>query len=245
MHRFYCPQKNIFKDKIIIDDLKELHHLKDVLRLKIGDKVTLFDEKGNEYICLIKEFKENLVILQILDKRSAKTGKIKINVATAIPKKSKMDDIIDKLTQLGVDRIIPLETQRVIVKLDQNKKISRHLRWEKIAQSAAQQSHRCTLPVIEPIRDIAEFLSDSAVYDLKLIPTLTGKRKNLKDIFAKTKAKNILVLIGPEGDFTPEEVTLAKKSACIPVSLGDSVLRVETAAIAAVSFIKLYFMHRV
>jgi len=83
-------------------------------------------------------------------------------------------------------------------------------------------------------------LAESEDFDLKLIPTLLGERESLKNILTKPKCRNILVLIGPEGDFTPEEVALAKQAGCIPVSLGDLVLRVETAAIAAVSFIRFY-----
>lgn len=240
MHRFYCSARNISKNKIIINDLKEIHHIRDVLRLKINDEVRVFDDKGNEYNCSIKELLKNQVIFNIQDKQLSKMHKVKIAVACAMPKKSKMDDIIDKLTQLGVDRIIPMQTQRVIVKLDKNKIILRHLHWNKIAQAASQQSQRNTLPVVKSIKSIKEILTESDSYDLKLIPTLTGKRKAIKEIFTKTKAKNILVLIGPEGDFTPEELALAKQLGCIPVSLGDLVLRVETAAIAIVSFIRLY-----
>jgi 16S rRNA (uracil1498-N3)-methyltransferase len=155
-----------------------------------------------------------------------------------------MDDIVDKLTQLGVERIIPLKTERVIIKLDKDKEVSRLARWRKLAQAAAEQSQRQNLPVIEPIKDLKEFLVQAkTLYDLKLISTLMdSKRKSLKEIFKGLKPQKVLVLIGPEGDFSPEEVDLAKKSGCIPASLGDLVLRVETAAIAVVSYIRLSFL---
>lgn len=240
MHRFYYPSQNISSNKIIINDKEQIHYIRDVLRLNSNDEVFVFDDKGNEYLCLIKELLDNKAILEIKEGRTTKLGRIKITLACAIPKKSKMDEIVDKLTQLGVDKIIPLETERVIVKLDKNKKILRHKRWEKIAQNAAQQSQRNTLPIIEPIKNIEEVLSQSKDYDLKLIPTLSGERRALREILAKPKAKNILVLIGPEGDFTLKEINLAKKAGCILVSLGDLVLRIETAAVAIVSFIRLY-----
>ena len=239
MHRFYCPSHNISVDKITFLDKEQVHHIKDVLRLKINDKVKVFDDWGNEYICLLKEFLNNQVILEIKNRLLSKTHKIKITVACAIPKKSKMDDIIDKLTQLGVERIIPLVTQRVIIKFDKDKENQRLQRWKKIAQSGSQQSQRNTLPVIEAIKGFNEILSESKNFDLKLIPTLLGKRKSLKEILANAKPKNILVLIGPEGDFTDEEIDLAIKAGCIPVSLGELVLRVDTAAIAVTSFIRL------
>ncbi len=244
MRRFFVPIKNIEDDRIIILDKAQVHHIKDVLRLKVKDNLMIFDDRGNEYNCIIEKI-TNEVTLGIKHKSlpSSKKEGIKITVACAIPKKSKMDDIIDKLTQLGADRIIPLETERVIVKLNKNKKEARLLRWQKIALNAAQQSQRNTSPVIEPIKNIREVLIKSENYDLKLIPTLTGKRKILKEVFTQIKPKNTLVLIGPEGDFTDGEVDSAKKSGCIPVSLGDLVLRVDTAAIAVVSFIRLYGDH--
>jgi 16S rRNA (uracil1498-N3)-methyltransferase len=240
MHRFYCSIQNISGNKIIISDKDQVHHLRDVLRLKAEDKVIVFDEQGNEYNCLIRQLSNKTIELKIKARLSKRETKIQITVACAIPKKSRMDEIIDKLTQLGVDRIIPLESERVIIKLDKSKKILRKMRWEKIALSSSQQSQRNILPMIEPIKDIKEVLTQAGDFDLKLIPTLMGERKSLRKILAKAKPKNILVLIGPEGDFTAEEVDLAIKSGCIPVSLGDLVLRVETAAIAVTSFIKLY-----
>lgn len=243
MHRFYCPSQNISTDKIIISDKFSVHHLRDALRLKVGDEIIVFDDKGNEYSSIIEKLLSKTVMLEIKDKHKfIPASKLQITVACAIPKKSKMDDIIDKLTQLGVNRIIPLLTERVIVKLDKDKEVSRLARWRRIALSSAKQSQRNQLPIINSIRNIKEVLSDKLLkdFDLKLIPTLTGNRKPLKEIICKSKPKNILVLIGPEGDFTSAEIVLAIKAGCIPVSLGDLVLRVETAAIAVTSFIRLY-----
>lgn len=241
MHRFFSSFSNISEDKIIIADKEQVHHIKDVLRLRTSDCVVIFDERGNEYNCVIARISSR-ILLNIQTRRAAfrpQKGP-RITIACAIPKKSRFDDIVDKLTQLGVDKIIPLDTERVVVKLDKHKKLSRQKRWEKIALSAAQQSHRAMLPVIEPIKNIREVLSESQGFDLKLIPALIDERKSLKEIFARSQARNILVLIGPEGDFTPREVALAKEAGCIPVTLGDSVLRVETAAVVAAAFIRLY-----
>jgi len=237
MHRFFCSSQNISGNKIIVSDTNQVHHARVVLRLKVNDEVIVSDGKGNEYVCLIKELLDNKLILKIKERRPSfkREGKIKITVACAIPKKSKMDDIVDKLTQLGVERIIPLETERVVIKLDKSKKISRLERWKKIALNASQQSQRRAITIIEPIKQIREVLSEAGDYDLKLIPTLLGERKSLKEIFAQFNPQNILVLIGPEGDFTPQEVALAVKAGFIPLTLGKLVLRVDTAAIAVVS----------
>lgn len=217
-----------------------MHHLKDVLRLKIRDRVMVFDGKGNEYECSIEKILPENAAFKIHKIHKRASSKIKVTIACAIPKGQTMDSIIDKLTQLGVERIIPLETERVIIKLDRQKKAHRHQRWMKIGLNASLQSQRNALPMIEPVKNLEELLSQADNYDLKLIPTLSGRRRALRDVLAKTKAKNILVLIGPEGDFTSEEVALAQMRGFIPVSLGDLVLRVETAAVAVAGFIKFY-----
>lgn len=163
----------------------------------------------------------------------------------AIPKKAKFDDIVDKLTQLGVSRIIPLITQRVIVKLGQEKEERRLKRWRRIAESASQQSQRHDIPLIGGVQDFKKLILESENFNLKLIPTLFGKRKSIKEALSSLmpssldKAK-ILCLIGPEGDFSKEEVDIAKKAGFVPISLGDLVLRVDTAAIALASYLSIY-----
>ncbi|OGO23427.1 MAG: hypothetical protein A2144_05450 [Chloroflexi bacterium RBG_16_50_9] len=238
MHRFYIAQE-IKGNKVVITDAGQFHHIKDVLRLKVNDEVTVFEDKGNEYICLITELGEKKATLTVKAMKAAKTKRNKITIACAIPKKDRMDDIVDNLTQLGVDRIIPMETERVIIRLDDGKGAARLRRWQKIAQSAAEQSQRSSLPVIEPVAHFKNILERSREFDLKLLPVLVGKRRHINEVLGESRPDNILVLIGPEGDFTPEEVVLALKAGFIPVSLGDSVLRVGTAAMAVASYIKL------
>jgi 16S rRNA (uracil1498-N3)-methyltransferase len=236
MHRFFLSSLNISGDKIIISDKEQIHYLKNVLRLAAKEKVMVFDHKGQEYLCRIKELLRNKIILETQERLLSKDNKLHITIACAIPKKSKMDDIIDKLTQLGADRIIPMETERVIVKLGQAKKASKLERWKKIAVSASQQSQRAGIPVIDGVKNIQEVLREASSFDLKLIPTLTAERRALlRSVLAESRPRSILVLIGPEGDFTPKEIDLAKNAGFIPVSLGDLVLRVETAAVAITS----------
>ncbi|MGB4520587.1 MAG: RsmE family RNA methyltransferase [Candidatus Omnitrophota bacterium] len=242
MHRFYCPGKNISVDTIVIDEPNQAHHIRDVLRLKIKEKLDIFDEQRNIYKCCIKEILADKIILEVLAMSTKNVKKkIEIVIACAIPKKSKMDDIVDKLTQVGASRIIPLETERIVIKLDADKKALRGKRWEKIALSAACQSKLDEVPVIEPVSAFKDVLLKFQDYDLKLIPTLCAERKQLKEILEKIKPKKILALIGPEGDFTTYEVELAKRAGFIPISLGASVLRVETAAVAVASFLRLYY----
>ncbi len=238
MHRFYL-EPAINGKNVSIGDARQLHHLKDVLRLKVDDQVIIFDSQGNEYTCAIRELHEKQALLTVKARGRAETRKTRITVACALPKQAKMDEIIDNLTQLGADSIIPMETERVIIKLDDSKKEARLQRWRRIAEGAAQQSQRNTVPVVEPVTSIESVVSHSQDFDLKLIPTLAGETKLIRDVLTRSKPSNILVLIGPEGDFTPQEVELAESAGFVPVSLGDSVLRVGTAAVAVVSYIRL------
>jgi 16S rRNA (uracil1498-N3)-methyltransferase len=236
MHRFYIERVN--GDTVSITDAGQLHHLKDVLRLKVTDGVVIFDSDGNEYAGIISVIERKQAVIKVTALKPARRNQMKLTIACAIPKGDRMDDIIDQLTQLGVARIIPMATERVVVKLDDARKEARLKRWRTIARNAALQSQRNTLPLIEPVTDVADVVSQYQDYDLKLIPNLEGERRFIKDVLADAVPEKILILIGPEGDFTPEEVELALGAGFIPVSLGDTVLRVATAAVAVASYIK-------
>ncbi|MCX5710314.1 MAG: RsmE family RNA methyltransferase [Candidatus Omnitrophica bacterium] len=240
MNRFLVPALDSSSNSVTITDLKLIHHLRDVLRLKAGEAVSVFDGKGNDCAAAIVKISADSVELVVKNRKVSVFRKVSVTIACAIPKKSRFDDIVDKLTQLGVDRIIPLKTKRTIVKLTKEKEGARHKRWIKIALSASQQSQRSVLPHVEALTDIKDVIKRSAEFDLKLIPTLEGERKGFKEVFSHPHPyRNILIFIGPEGDFTADEINLARKNGFIPVSLGTSVLRVETAAVAVASFINL------
>jgi len=243
MHRYFIPSLNASGNKITITDKSQIHHLKNVLRLDAGEKVVLCDGQGNELKAEIEQISPAGIRLIIRDKIAVKPDRLNFTIACAIPKKSKFDDILDKLTQLGVERVIPLKTEHTVIKLTRDKEGARHGRWVKIAISASQQSQRSILPRVDPLTDVKELIKNSAEFDLKLIPTLKGEYKTLKDALnlilpiPLPLPVNILILIGPEGDFSLKEVSLALKHGFIPVSLGRRVLRVETAAIAVASFL--------
>lgn len=237
MHRFYID--HIESQTAFLTDSEQLHHLKDVLRLKVNEGVNVSDGAGNDYAGVITAIGKQQAEIRVTLKKTAPSPSLKLTVACAIPKGNRLDEIIDYLTQLGVERIIPMRTKRVVVKLDSTGAESRLKRWQKIALSAAQQSQQSRIPIIEPLTGFEDVVLNSQVYDLKLIPNLTGERKPIKDILAESRPKNIILLIGPEGDFTPEEVVLALNKGFLAVSLGDTVLRVATAAIAAAAYIKL------
>lgn len=242
MKRFYCKPQDIKEGRIYITDKQEAHHIKDVLRMKINDKIVVFSGTGAEYEGLISELKPEHICIKIQRIKPAlsKNAMLDVTIACAIPKKAKMDDIIDKLIQLGVNRIIPLLTEHTVVRWNGEQRQKHHQRWQKIALSACKQSQRSDLPVIEPVKEIKEVLLEARDFDLKLIPTLAGERKALHEALKCGRYQRILFFIGPEGDFSLNEINLARQAGFIPVSLGQSVLRVDTAAIAVASFIRLY-----
>ncbi len=225
-------------DTILLSNQGQVHHLKDVLRLVTGDEITVFDDGGHECLCTIIQFNENGVTLSVKSRKTVGPPKAKLTVACALPKKG-MDEIVDKLTQLGVDAIIPMRTARVVGKLSEAAAEGKVERWRRLAQAAAEQSQRSGVPEIRPLTDIGPVISQAEGYDLKLIPTLSGDRRMLGQALGDTRPGSILVLIGPEGDFTDEEVQSARRGGFIPVSLGAQVLRVDTAAIAVTSYITL------
>ena len=238
MHRFFINQIPE-GDNISLLDAGQLHHMRDVLRLTTGDEVIICDAAGHECICSISRITADSIYLQIKEKKADRPAGVKVTVACAIPKKGKMDDIIDKLTQLGVEGIIPMQTARVVAIPSETARTGKQERWQRIARAASQQSQRDHVPHISPIKNFETVLLNSKDYDLKLVLTLEKDTQNIRSIIADIKPANILLLVGPEGDFTPEEVDSARRADFIPASLGSHVLRVETAAVAAVSYISL------
>lgn len=240
MHRFYCRAQDISASTISLTDKSVVHHIKDVLRLKEGEEIVVCDQRAHEYLAVIEGIHKKAILAKIIRKNFQGAKNIsRFSIACALPKQTKFDDIVNKLTQLGVNRIIPMHTQRVIVKLDSHKELLRLNRWQKIAQSASQQSQRPDVAIIEPVTDFTAVLARAKGYSLKLIPTLTGKRVSLRNALGAGSHNAILAMIGPEGDFSAQETALAIKAGFIPISLGPLVLRVDTACIAVASFIRL------
>jgi 16S rRNA (uracil1498-N3)-methyltransferase len=226
-------------DQYTITDKEQLHHLTVVYRARHGDSISLFDPHGNAYHGSFSQITKTELRIQIDSRQAARPSKIDLTVACAVPKASGMDEIIDHLTQLGVNTIIPMITERVVAKPSEP---ARKLeRWRKIALSAAEQSQRNTLPEIPGVLAMDTVIQQTSGYILKLIPTLGSPAKTLSELLRNFTGGQVVVLIGPEGDFTTDEVKKALQSGFAPVSLGKNVLRVDTAAAAVAAVIKLGF----
>ncbi len=218
---------------IILQD-SEAHHLMHVLRIRLNDPVCLFTN-DKEFIGKVSQIEKDKIYLSILEEDKVNISTPwKLSLAQAIPKSQKMDWIIEKVTELGIEVFYPLCTERVVKKTD------RIDRWQKIALSAAKQSQRSSIPQVFPVQDWPEFLQESKGFNLKLIATLEGvERQTLDQVIKKVSSLDKIILaIGPEGDFSPKEVEQALSQGWKAVDLGCLVLRSETAAIAGIAILQ-------
>ncbi len=237
MSRFFVPKGAVRGNKVIIDG-PEAHHILDVMRLGIGDEVTAFDGTGMEYMGKIEATGKANLIVAITEARDIPLKKaMVVTLAQAIPKKDKMDYIVEKATELGVHSIIPIQTTRSIVRLDAKKAPTRVERWRKISKEAAKQCGAQKIPVIEDISGFDDAVARLKDYDLKLMACLGPDAESLKDVLRANKAKSALIFIGPEGDFTEDEIRKASSGGARLISLGGSVLKSDTAGLAALAVI--------
>lgn len=242
MHQFYCPNADLSSAQTFIDDKNELHHLRNVLRLKKNDEVYLFDGKGKEAKGILLTVTAQKATIEIRGVKQFQRRKPSIVLACALPKKSKFEMIIEKATELGVDEIIPLKTGRTEIRLTDPRQVKKQLRYQTIAINASKQSKRTIVPVIHPITDFSSALNHLTKTTIVIIPSLIDSSENLFTAFKKIQSPEaISFLIGPEGDFTPEEYAQAQREGCTPVTLGKTILKVETAAICTLSCANLFF----
>lgn len=235
MTRLFLDPEKILRDTAIIDGAN-VRYLTHVLRSSEGDELTLLDGLGKGYKGKIRSISRDRIDVQIIkafDK--VMESPLEITLAQGIPKAEKMELIIQKATELGIKRIIPLITHRAIVRPKGSMRLER---WSKIATSSAQQSGRSRVPVIDGITGYKGFLSQG-FSGIGLIFYEGEIKKGLKEFLRGFKdIKEIIFLIGPEGGFTDEEVGMALKKGFTSVGLGPRILRTETAAITALSILQ-------
>jgi 16S rRNA (uracil1498-N3)-methyltransferase len=210
--------------------------------MKTGDELLLCDGQGTEYLARISGLTRTEVKADVVSQSNRAIATPRITLGQGLPKSDKMDVIVQKTTELGVASVVPLVTERTIVKIrDEARRI---LRWQKIAREAAMQSNRADIPSIEPILPFSDFLlsldpgpltHDPSV--LKLLPWEEGTTHIRSVLRAAPDVKSIIVLIGPEGGFSKDEAASARDKGFHLVSLGRNILRTETAALAALSMI--------
>ncbi len=244
MSRFYVPKENVRGNEIIVEG-DEAHHALDVMRLSDGDKVVIFDGTGAEYSGFIKEAdrKGKKAIVEIIRKDVPLAESLpEIVLAQAIPKKNKMDYIVEKATELGVSKIVPIVTERTIVRPDDRSSGKKLDRWRRNVLEAAKQCARSSVPEITEITSFKKLVEELDQYDLALMACLGDTTISIKESLKNFKSGKILIFIGPEGDFTPEEMRMADRDNCRFVSLGNRVLKSDTAGLFVLSVLSYEFV---
>ena len=233
MQRYFVKEKENDKFKL---ESSDIHHIKKVMRCKDFDKIEIVYE-NKVYLCSIENIESmNLKVLEVYEENRELS--IKFTIAIALVQEQKFDLILQKLTELGVSSIIPLKTERSIIKIDNTKELKKKNRWETICKEASEQSHRTSIPEIKEIITMKQLLNYKK--DVNLICSLNDKTKPLKE-YLNHNIKEILFVIGPEGGFSPKEEEFLIDNGFECTTLGKRVLRVETAAICVASIINYIY----
>lgn len=240
MHRFYVENDQIHEAVIAIKG-QDVNHIKNVLRMNVNDEIVICNGQRKDFYCIINQISSDEVIASIKSEEDTNTElTTKIYLFQGLPKKDKMELIIQKAVELGVYEIIPVVTKRSIVKLDEKKKELKKLeRWQSIATSAAKQSNRGIIPRVAQVMSYKEALNFASTFDYNVIPyekadDIDKTREIIKGVKGK---QSVGVFIGPEGGFEELEIDLATQIDIKPITLGKRILRTETAGLAILSII--------
>ncbi len=232
--------KGILKDTIEIKGT-DAHHLLHVLRAKEGQELLVVDDENRTARMRMTAFSSDTVTLSLVEVLELDTeSPIEISLAQCLLKADKMDFVVQKAVELGVKRILPIESRNCVVRYDDKKKEARRQRWQRVADEAAKQCGRSALAEVFGIVELAEFLAgiDSSD-DMELLFCYENEvQHSMKEYLRQSSARHICLLIGPEGGFNPEEAELVEKAGGASVTMGPRILRAETAALAAISAVQ-------
>lgn len=241
MHNFFVEDKDRDSERFFISG-SDYNHIKNVLRMKIGDTFLVSCNK-NSHLCRLTSLENETAVAEIIEENYNDTNlPIEIHLFQGLPKADKMELIIQKTVELGVSSIIPVEMSRCVVKLEEKKKRQKQERWQAIAESAAKQSKRNIIPVVHEPISYKNALNKAKEMDVLLVPYenkdgMTATKNALTKI---KRGMKIGIIIGPEGGFTENEIDSALEIGGDVISLGKRILRTETAAITAVGMCMLY-----
>jgi len=242
MHRFYLPPEQCQSQTLFLGG-REAHHALHVLRVQLGERVTVLDGTGQECLCEVQERARDQVQLAIIEKRFVPALPYRITLLQALPKGKLIESIIQKATELGAVRIVPLLSARVVAHLDAKEGPSRALKWQLVAIEAVKQSGSAWLPRVDSPLTPQQFLARGETFELPLIGSLQTGSKHPREYFRAFQKEHgrppasVCIWVGPEGDFTPEELGSIESAGALPITLGRQVLRTETAAIYCLSIV--------
>ena len=240
VHRFYLnPEEWTSAEPTFSSE--DSHHCADVLRLQVGDRVTLFDGEGSVADAVLTEVHRKHCRVTIGERTNTPPLKCAITLAQAVPKGKNMDLILQKAVELGASTIVPLLTRRTVVRLDEEDGSRKQERWQQIALEACKQCGRNSVPRVAAPVTIGEFLKGLTPSDSVLLASLQPDARPIKEVLAESSSfsgelpRKVIVMVGPEGDFTPEEIGQMKEAGAAAVTLGPTILRAETAALYCLS----------
>ncbi len=242
MNYFFVNRNQIVENEVQILG-QDVNHIKNVLRMKVGDIIGIKDGTKKVYHCELLVVENHGIQGKIVDVIEQNTElPSKIYLFQGLPKSDKMELIIQKAVELGVYEIIPVATKRAVVKLDEKKQISKLKRWQAVAEGGAKQSGRQCVPAVLPVKSWKEALAYADTLDVKLIPYEQAKGMGETKALIQSIKKNqsIGIFIGPEGGFEPEEIEQAKSIGIVPISLGNRILRTETAGLTILSVLMFH-----
>jgi 16S rRNA (uracil1498-N3)-methyltransferase len=235
MHRFYLPPTESKTGPLMLAG-REAHHALRVLRLRRGDRVVVLNGAGTEFICDVETYDRDKLQLVVVEQKTIAPPPCQITLLQALPKAKIIESIIQKATELGAARVVPLLSERVITDLDEKHAERKAEKWQQIAIEAMKQCGTAWLPRVGTPVTPGEFLARKEQFELPLVASLQPGARHPKDHFREfdskhsRKPKSACVWVGPEGDFAPDEINMIIASGALPITLGRLVLRVETAA---------------
>lgn len=237
MYQFFVETHQIIDGQVTIEGT-DVNHIKNVLRMKPGEKIRVSDPDGVDYFCSITDIADEKVnaVVERIDEQGSELQS-KIYLFQGLPKGDKMELIIQKAVELGAYEIIPVAMKNCVVKLDDKKAQAKVKRWQAISESAAKQSKRSTIPQIHPVMTYKEALKYAEECDCCLLPyeNALGIKATEEALKEAQSAEKIAVFVGAEGGFDPSEIELAQSAK--KITLGKRILRTETAAIAMMTML--------
>ncbi len=238
MPRFYLPHPHVEEDRLVLKG-NELRHLRNSLRLRRGDELTVFDGEGREYEGKILRLEATSAWIEIRRIRSSlEEPPLEVTLAQGLLKGEKMDYLVQKATELGVKRIVPVLSSRSVPLIERSKNSRRFHRWERIAIEASKQSKRGRVPEVDPPCPYHEMLRSTPREALKLVLNERGGRR-LKEVLRELNGQgSVFFIVGPEGGLSEEELEASKEKGFIPVILGGRIMRAETASLCLLSILQ-------
>jgi len=238
MRRFYLPPQECRSDRLVLTG-SQAHHAADVLRLKPGDEAAVLDGAGRELACRVETITRKQIQLTVQGRTTEAPPPCRITLVQAIPKGKIFEAILQKATELGVGRVVPLLSQRVTTHLEGESSEHKAEKWRLTAVEAIKQCGQRWLPQVEEPTTLPAWLARGEKFDLTLVGSLQEDRRHLRAYFpaGARRPQTMCVWIGPEGDFAPEEMDAIRGAGALPITLGPLVLRSETAALCALAII--------